>query len=383
MKRKVFFLGRLIFRSLAIVAVFSGITFAQPAVINELQVRLNEEIKANPSLPGELLHIILPKKKIDISLAAGLFVRTSKLPLDPHHVFRVASVTKTFTAVSILLLVESGKIKLDSPVSLYLSKEYLEMLEKDGYSTSRITVRHLLTHTSGIHDYATDLRYFGAIQVDPGHRWTRTEQVRFAMQWGKPRFEPGNGYHYSDTGYILLGEMVERLSNMPLPSAFRRLINFKKIGLDETYLETLEPAPAGVKALSHPYFGLIDALAIDASHDLYGGGGIVSSGEDLARFYRALLTNKIFKKKSTLATMLTVPPTNERVPGGAHAMGIFRRDIEGNLCWGHNGFWGPSAYHCPGIDLTIVRHYNQAEPDPSFIFNDLYARIFKILFKTK
>jgi hypothetical protein len=74
--------------------------------------------------------------------------------------------------------------------------------------------------------------------------------------------------------------------------------------------------------------------------------------------------------------MLIVPPTNESVPGGASAMGIFRRNIAGNVCWGHNGFWGTSAYHCPGADVTVVRHYNQAEPHSSFIFNDLYERIF-------
>jgi len=106
------------------------------------------------------------------------------------------------------------------------------------------------------------------------------------------------------------------------------------------------------------------------------GGGLVSSVEDLARFYRALLKNKVFKRASTLQTMLTVPPSNERVPGGAHAMGIFRRNISGNVCWGHNGFWGTSAYHCPETDITIVRQLNQAQRNNSFIFDNLYKQVF-------
>jgi D-alanyl-D-alanine carboxypeptidase len=365
---------------------FSNFTFAQTAktsniqakadLISALQKILAAEVAANQSLPGELLHITAPRQGLDASLAAGLFDRDSKLSLDPHHVFRVASVTKTFTAASILRLFEKGKIKLDNPINLYLPKEYTEILEGDGYPTNVITVRQLLTHTSGIHDYATDPQYFAAVQSDPKHRWTRMEQVQSAMKWGKPHFEPGKGYDYSDTGYVLLGEMIERLSGMSLPKAFRTLLDFKKLELDETYLETLEPAPARVKSLSHPYFEEMDAISIDASHDLYGGGGLVSSVEDLARFYRTLFNKKVFARDSTLQTMLIVPPTNERVPGGAHAMGIFRRNIAGNVCWGHNGFWGTSAYHCPEADVTIVRHYNQAEPHGSFIFNNLYKQVF-------
>ncbi len=354
-------------------------TQAKADLIGELQKILADEVSANPSLPGELLHTTLPKQGLDVSLAAGLFDRASKLPLDPHHLFRIASVTKTFTAASILRLYEEGRIKLDNPINLYLPKEYIETLETGGYPTNMITVQQLLTHTSGIHDYAADPQYFAAVQSDPKHRWTRMEQAQAAIKWGKPHFEPGKGYHYSDTGYILLGEMIERLSGESLAKAFRILLDFKKLGLDETYLETLEPVPAGVKSLSHPYFEEIDAIHIDASHDLYGGGGLVSSVEDLARFYRALFNRKVFVRDSTLQIMLTVPPTNERSPGGAYAMGISRRNIAGNLCWGHAGFWGTSAYHCPASDVTIVRHYNQAEPKNSFIFNNLYEQIFNKL----
>jgi D-alanyl-D-alanine carboxypeptidase len=372
-------------KALLILICFTCISFGQTAktdntqakadLIGELQKILAAEVAANPSLPGELLHITAPKQGLDMSFAAGLFDRQSKLPLEPHHLFRVASVTKTFTAASVLRLYEEGKIKLDDPINRHLPKEYTEILEKDGYPTNVITVRQLLTHTSGIHDYGQDPQYAVAVLNDPKHRWTRMEQVQFAMKRGKAHFEPGKGYHYSDTGYILLGEMIERLSGLSLGKAYRTLLDFKKLGLDETYLETLEPVPAGIKNISHPYFTELDAMGIDASHDLYGGGGLVSSVEDLAHFYRALFNQKVFARDSTLQTMLTVPPTNERVPGGASAMGIFQRNISGNVCWGHNGFWGTSAYHCPRSDVTIVRHYNQAEPHGGFIFNNLYEKI--------
>lgn len=377
LRSNLFRIAILIFTCLDCLAplAYSQTSRTDNALVGELQKILAAEVAANPSLPGELLHITAPQRGLDVSLAAGVFDRETKLPLDPHHVFRVASVTKTFTAASILRLYEERKLKLDAPINQYLPKEYTELLEKGSYATNKITVRHLLTHASGIHDYATDAQYFIAVQADPKHRWTRLEQVQSAVNWGKPHFEPGKGYHYSDTGYVLLGEMIERLTGESLGKAFRTLINFKKLGLDETYLESLEPVPPGIKDLSHAYFQDLDASGIDASHDLYGGGGLVSSVEDLARFYRALLNGQVFNDEATLRTMLTVPPANTESAGGAYAMGINRRSIGGTVCWGHTGFWGTSAYHCPESDLTIVRHYNQAQPDPSFFFNSLYAQL--------
>ncbi|HEX2080721.1 MAG TPA: serine hydrolase domain-containing protein [Longimicrobium sp.] len=358
--------------------------FAQPAAANpaaltaELQRIITEEVAANPGLPGELLHVHAPAHGLDVSLAAGVFDRKSGRPLDPHHAFRVASVTKTFTAASILRLMEEGRLGLDDPVSRHLPADYVALLRADGYAVEEITIRHLLMHTSGIHDYATDQRYFAAVFGDPVRRWTRMEQVRAAMEWGQPRFAPGAGYHYSDTGYVLLGEIIERLTGQPMGQAFRTLIGYERLGLDETWLESLEPAPAGVE-LSHPYFQDQDAFGIDASVDLYGGGGLASSVEDLARFYRALLRGEVFERPSTLQAMLTIPPTNQQSPGGPYGMGIQRRMIGGHECWGHTGFWGTAAHHCPGPDVTIVRHYNQAETDGSFIFRALYDRVVQAL----
>jgi D-alanyl-D-alanine carboxypeptidase len=343
-----------------------------------LQQDLSKEIAADKSLPGEILHVDVPTLRLNIDEAAGVLDRTSRKPLGPADVFRVASVTKTFVAASILRLFEEGKIRLDDPIKTYLPREYQDVLASGGYDIARITVQHLLTHTSGIHDYAQDQKYYEAVFAAPKHRWTRMEQVQAATKWGKPHFSPGAGYHYSDTGYILLGEVVEKLTGKPLGIAFRDLLGFRQLGLSKTYLESLEPVPSGEPPLSHAYFGDIDTIDFDPSIDLYGGGGLVSSAQDLARFYRALLTNKIFHSPSTLRTMLAIPATNMSAPGGPYALGIQSRVIGGNKCWGHTGFWGTSAFYCPDADVTIVRQYNQAQPR-SLIFNDLYMEIANLL----
>lgn len=349
------------------------------SIVAELQRAVAQEVAAHPSLPGEVLHVHAPAVGVDTSVAAGVLNRASGRLLRPHDGFRSASVTKTFTAASILRLFEEGRLGLDDLIARHLTSEYVDLLRADGYAVDAITVRQLLTHTSGIHDYATDERYYAAVFGEPGHRWTRMEQVRAAMEFGGPHFAPGAGYHYSDTGYILLGEIIERLTGRPLGQAFRDLVGYERLGLDETYLESLEPRPASAAEPSHAYFGEMDAIAIDPSVDLYGGGGLVSTAEDLARFYRALLRGQVFRDPATLRVMLTVPATNEDAPGGPYAMGIQRMAIGGHECWGHTGFWGTAAHHCPGPDVTIVRHTNQAQPEDAFLFRRLYERTAQVL----
>ncbi|HEU4386284.1 MAG TPA: serine hydrolase domain-containing protein [Blastocatellia bacterium] len=317
------------------------------AAIAEIQRLLDEEVARTPSLPGELLHVHAPGPGIDRSFAAGLFDRETKQPLDPHHVFRVASVTKTFIAAAVLRLHEEGKLRVDDPVARYLPREYVEPLDAGGYSTKQITLRHLLTHASGIYDYAMDQNFHQAVRGDPKHRWTRMEQTRFALEHGKPYFAPGAGFHYADTNYILLGEIVERVSHKDLAKALRTLLNFKELGLDETWLETLEPPPPGVKPLSHSYWGPLDTAGFDPSFDLYGGGGIVSSVEDLARFFRGLFTGRVFRKPETLQLMQEIPEVN-RTGNRTYAMGIFPLKAAATEdCWGTHRVLGNDGVSLP------------------------------------
>lgn len=85
-------------------------------------------------------------------------------------------------------------------------------------------------HTSGLYDYANEPKFVEYV-THGRHHWTRTEQVRFAITHGKPYAASGKEFHYSDTGYVLLGEIIERTTGRPLANAFRRLLGFDKLGL--------------------------------------------------------------------------------------------------------------------------------------------------------
>src|SRR5205809_483841 len=178
------------------------------------------------------------------------------------------------------------------------------LLRGGGYAVDAIHVRNLLQHTSGLYDYADDHAFQAFVVSHPRHRWTRAEQIQFAMTHGKPLFPPGTDFHYSDTGYILLGEILERVTGQGLGAAYRSLLHFDRLGLGQTYLETLEPKPPHAAPRAHQYLGGIDTAGFDPSFDLYGGGGLVSTVRDLDRFHRALLTGQVHEKPATPRTML-------------------------------------------------------------------------------
>src|SRR5205807_7846965 len=114
-------------------------------------------------------------------------------------------------------------------------------------------------------------------------------------------------YSYADTGYVILGEIVERTTGKPLPAAVSDLLKLKSLGIRSTYFESLEPPPPGALPRAHQYLGAADIHDIDPSFDLYGGGGQVSTTADLSRFFKALFQGRVFDHPETLAAGLVSP----------------------------------------------------------------------------
>jgi D-alanyl-D-alanine carboxypeptidase len=340
------------------------------AQLNQLLQRF---ARAHPTFPGVALAVTTPT--LTWSGAAGVADRDTHKPLSATAGFRIASVTKTFTAAAILRLAEQGKLSLDDPISGHLSRAAAAVLRRGGYGVDAIHVKHLLQHTGGLYDYAEDPAYQAFVVSHPRHRWTRTEQIRFATTHGKPLFPPGTDFHYSDTAYVLLGEILERQTGHGLAAAYRSLLGFDRLGLYHTYLETLEPTPAQAAPRAHQYLGTSDAAGFDPSFDLYGGGGLVSTVGDLARFYRALLGGHVFKKPATLRTMLGKPRSTR--PGDL-GLGIFAESVGRESCWHHDGFWGTTVLHCPRVGVTFAITVNQAENFDSAI-HELDASVLRLV----
>jgi D-alanyl-D-alanine carboxypeptidase len=164
---------------------------------------------------------------------------------------------------------------------------------------------------------------------------------------------PGESFAYSDTGYVLLGALIETITAQPMPTAVRALLGLDRLGLSHTWFETLEPAPRANLDRARQRLGSLDVRSIHPSADLFGGGGLVSTLADLTRFLRALFEGDILRRE-TLATMKTPSSQSMVSTGVGYGMGLSARTVESVTCYGHGGFWGVIAWHCPALDLTVA-----------------------------
>lgn len=311
------------------------------------------------NLSGMSMTVIAPSLDINWTGASGYDSTEKNQLLSAKQPFRIASLTKTFVAAAILRLQEEDKLSLQDPISKYISPQHIEILKSDGYDLDAITIEQCLQHRSGLFDYAVGSEaYIQEALKDSNKRWTRTEQIQFAVTHGDPLGQPDTVFGYSDTGYVLLGEILEKLTGMGLAEALRSLLQFKKLGLTSTWLESLENRPEQLAESVHRYMEGKDMSKWDNSIDLYGGGGFSSTTTDLGVFINALFNGKVFKNEKTLQLMLAEPEAIPNSTDGSHyRMGLWRINVFDTQGFMHNGFWGTAWAHIPSMNSTIVVNY--------------------------
>jgi D-alanyl-D-alanine carboxypeptidase len=333
-------------------------------VEDRLQAALDTVVENDPKVAGATLVVRSPDFEF-AGVSGKVSLDDGARALASDDVFRVASVTKSFVAAAVIAQAHEGILDLDDPVRTRLSDESITALVRGGYDVDAITVRQLLAHTAGIYDYTEAPSFYPTINANPSHRWTRAEQLQLAMDEGELLNTPGEAYAYGDTHYILAGEVLERATGLGLASSLRNVLGFDELGLDSTWLESMEETPdsGAMDRLTHPYDGRTDTRDWDASWDLYGGGGLVSSPADLATFFNALFSGDVLEGDA-LEEMLDVASVSKGAFYGIDgALGIarFRLD-DGAECWAGYGYFGTTVSHCPDDELTYAYALNQSEP---------------------
>lgn len=267
------------------------------------------------------------------SVTSGTAELGTDRPIRPRDRVRVASNTKMFTAAVVLQLVEEGELELDAPVEEYVPG----LVRGNGYDGTTITVRQLLQHTSGMADYVADVLADPDANTRP---WRPEELVALGLSH-PPRFAPGAGWAYSNTGYIVLGMIVEAVTGNDLGTEITgRLI--RPLGLGSTtYPEAGDKRIRGPHA--HGYYAFPGQPVMDITElepSLPGAAGsLISTGPDLTRFVRALLSGKVLRR-DMLAEMRTT------VQAGWYDYGLGIGEIPlpcGGTAWGHAG-------NLPGFD---------------------------------
>lgn len=316
-----------------------------------LQQYIDSIYAANSEAVGFLVHIEAPDQHLFWSYAVGYSNRDTHKKLLVNQPVLIASNTKPYVAATILRLAEQNKIRIDQPIIECLSSKTEKILSAAGYNTQSITLKHLLSHTSGIRDYV-DESYFKFIDAHKKYEWTRDEQIRRAAKTGKPLAEPGDTFRYADINYLLLTEVIEQSTKMPFYTAMRRLLDYQKLHLQETWFTKLEKTPAKAAPRAHQYWDEYswDTYELDPSWDLYGGGGMVATVKDMALFFQDLFNGKVIQNKNVLEMLYQDVPPNLEIN---YCLGIRKIHIAGLTGYNHGGGLGTDVVYLPKLHATI------------------------------
>ncbi|MFK7810012.1 MAG: serine hydrolase domain-containing protein, partial [Saprospiraceae bacterium] len=328
----------------------------------KFQAVLDSIYQARPNAVGIMAHVESFSKKLSWSGAAG--TSDKKNPIAADQPALIASNTKTYVSAAILRLVEKRKLKLTDPIAMHLSENTKKVLAKDKYDLDKITIAHLMSHTSGVFDYvnANDGLLLKRAVEQPKYRWTRDEQIALAVSGGEPLGGPGVVFSYADTNYSLLSEVIEQKTGKPFYTSIRELLSYERFSLDNTWFESLEEYPENTKPLVHQYWDArkFDSYVLDHSFDLYGGGGIAATTKDLARFFQLLFNGKLFDSPKTLALIYTPMPADQD-DGKNYHLGIMESETNGYKTFGHGGFWGTTVQYFPELDMSISVFINNRD----------------------
>lgn len=268
------------------------------------------------------------------SLVSGSSRIDRPVPVPRDGQVRAGSNTKTFTAVAVLQLVAEGKVELDAPIEKYLPG----LVRGEGIDANAITIRQLLQHTSGLPNYTEHigLQRFEDIR----HRFFPPRELLDAALAHPAKFAPGARWEYSNTGYLLAGMVIERVTGRPLQEQITERV-IKRAGLKKTYWpqvgdQTIQGRhPQGYAIADVATGEVVDATEMDPS---WGGaaGQLISTPEDLSTFFRALLDGKLLPDAQLAEMRETVPA--QLWPGARYGLGIAATPLScGGEYWGHGG----------------------------------------------
>jgi len=336
--------------------------------IEELMKLLISNSGSNP-IHNCILYLNNPEKNSNYKAAFGQ-MNASGGNINHNCCFRTGSITKTFTATIIMQLMEEDMFNLDD---FFLdcinetSRTFLkELMLFEGINCSNdITIKNLLQHRSGIRDYFNDNdRFFKYVKKFPCKNWKWKTIMDKYFEYNlneKGTFHPGKGFSYSDTNYLLLAVLIEDLTNIPFHEVLERRI-LDPLSLNDTYLEFYQEAKSSTPIV-FPFYGSNDLKNIDSSFD-WGGGGLISSVNDLDIFIRSLLSGQLFNRAETLKLMTNFDDENSinstsKKERNVYGMGLQQKKIGDYNFIGHNSAYGGMMFYDLNSDCSIIFSINQ------------------------
>lgn len=267
---------------LLLIFITANSSFAQQTAtqIDELMKKYYDYGQFNGAI------LVAEKGKVVYAKGLGLANMEWSMPNQPDTKFRIGSITKQFTATLILQLVEEGKLKLDGKIT-----DYLTDYRKD--TGDRVTIHHLLNHTSGIPSYTSRPDFRTAIMRNP---YKITDFVK-QLTSGDLEFEPGSKFSYNNSGYVLLGAIIEKVTGKSYETVLTERI-LKPLGMTNSGYDSTSPLlPKRASGYEKRPSGYVNAPYLDMSLP-YAAGSIYSTVEDLYKWDQALHEGKILSAES-------------------------------------------------------------------------------------
>ena len=322
------------------------------ALQHHIAAAVDRYLATAPDAPAACVAIDAPAGAFAVS--RGLADPATGEAMTADHAVRIASCTKTFVAASVLQLAADGALHLDQPALAVAPPAAGELLQRFEHGHT-ITIRQLLQHRSGMVDHNS----FPASLQGPSFEWTALAQLAIAVE--QPAlFAPGTAYSYSDSGYILLGQIVEGLTGDTLAGAVRRHTRLDELDVSSIHWERVEPTPAGLRSAHQFHDGPTaddwnDTLDWNPTLDLFGGGGMVATMPDMATWWTALFEGRAHPH---LAQQLADPQPaigpDGVDTGDEVGLGIFRHHVDGAAVWSHGGYWGLRTFHVPAVQTSVA-----------------------------
>jgi CubicO group peptidase (beta-lactamase class C family) len=298
------------------------------------------------AVPGASLLVVRNGSPVVIR-SWGLSDLEQKIPATPATNYRLASVTKQFTAAAVLLLIEDGKVSLEDPV-----RKWFPSLPP---ALDQATISNLLTHTSGIIDYEDVMPPGTTTQLHDA------DVLRLLESQDSTYFKPGTSYQYSNSGYALLALLVERASGKTFATFLRERI-FQPLGMNNTLA-----FEDGISTVSNRAFGYTMKDSTWQRKDqsttsaVLGDGGIYSSIEDMAKWDAALYDSRLLSEESRRLAFTPHTATDE-----ADVKYGFGWRITGETLWhsGETSGFRNVIVRYPQRRLTVVMLTNRDDPKP-------------------
>ena len=328
-----------------------------------LQTRL-DSLHRTGRFAGAQLAVALPDGST-IAVATGMADTAKKEAMTTRHLLLQGSVGKTYASAVAMQLIHEGKIALEDPISKYLGTEpWFSRLP----NAQSITIRQLMNHTSGLVRYEFNERFTADLTASPDRVWKPHELVTYILDTAAP-FAAGQGWDYSDTNYIVLGMIMEKVTGRAFYDLARERV-LRPAGLTETVPSDSRTIPGlanGYAGASNP-FGGTDAMLVEGRMVInpqfeWTGGGMASTASDLARWGKRLYEGGAFDPAMLPRLLDGVPARLGQ--NTKYGLGVIIRETPSGTFYGHSGFfpgYQAELLYLPAVKAAVAFQVNSIVP---------------------